>query len=82
MPVKFYTEQEFNELARERNGLQARIEVLEQLKPVWANEDNYMPVAALSELWKQLGASNQTEAVQALKVLKGKAVLYDEQHPK
>jgi hypothetical protein len=53
--------------------LNGKIEVLEQFRPLWAQGYTNDSVAAqtlgsaLTRLWKMLGVSNQTDAVQALK---------------
>jgi len=54
---------------------QKTIEVLEQLRPVWAKGHSSDSVAAqvsysaLTEIWKILGVTNQTEAIQKLEKL-------------
>jgi hypothetical protein len=57
-------------------GLRWRIESLESLRPVWAMGHTSDSIAAqssanaLAQLWKLLGATNQTEAVARVKGLK------------
>ena len=54
-----------------------RNEALEELRPVWAQgwtDDSQAAQGssnALAQLWEMLGASNQTQAVEALAELKG-----------
>jgi hypothetical protein len=53
--------------------LRDKIELLEELRPVWAQGWTSDSVAAqcatsaMTQLWKMLGVNNQTDAVQALK---------------
>ena len=52
-------------------------EALEELRPVWAqgwtddSQAAQVSSSALAQLWEMLGASNQTQAVEALAKLKG-----------
>jgi hypothetical protein len=61
-------------LACRIEGLEAKLarserrnEALEELRPIWAQGSSN----ALAQLWEMLGASNQTQAVEALAELKG-----------
>jgi hypothetical protein len=71
-------------LACRIEGLEAKLarserrnEALEELRPVWAQgwtDDSQAAQGssnALAQLWEMLGASNQTQAVEALAELKG-----------
>lgn len=55
--------------------LQSKIDVLEQLRPIWAKgyTDDGLAASslgnALSQLWKMLGVTDQTAAVQRLREL-------------
>lgn len=77
MPMTFYTQEEYQALQDERIKLWKQVEVLEQLRPVWAQYPGDLAVSAscyanaLSELWKLLEASNQTQAVRRLHDLLG-----------
>lgn len=76
MPQTFYTQEEY--LATEQRALTAekRLEVVEAIRPQWAKgftSDSVaaqMQTAALQELWEELGAKNQTDAMQRIKYLK------------
>lgn len=52
-------------------------EALEELRPVWAqgwtgdSQAAQVSSSALAQLWEMLGASNQTQAVEALAELRG-----------
>lgn len=86
MPLTYYTEAEVQVLKERIRQLSATNEALEALRPVWAQgwtSDSAAAQAsgnALARLWGELGVSNQTEAMQRMRQLKGAEVLYNEIH--
>lgn len=66
----------------EAMSLQQRVEVLEAARPHWAmgySSDSIAAqstAAALSEIWRELGVSNQTQAMQRLREINGSAGIF------
>jgi hypothetical protein len=69
MPTTTYSSEEYERLQRKAGELAARLSVLETMQPAWVM-DHWSVTAALTSIWKELGAKNQTEAMIALKKLK------------
>lgn len=69
MPTIFYTAEEYDRLLNEKQDLERKVDALETLRPAWAHGGPQVTAIALAQLWKLLGVTNQTAAMQTLRDL-------------
>ena len=75
-PLKELLDATFEMCADERHKREASEEVMAQMRPLWAQgytDDSMAAQAtgnALAEIWKELGVTNQTASMEALRMLR------------
>lgn len=68
MPMTLYTQEEYDQLRRKCDEFRTSVKVLEDMRPAWTL-DAHITIAALTQLWRMLGVTNQTAAVHKLNLL-------------